>query len=84
MGRITLDEFSDGLKTYMEELGEVSDKANAAFASVGNLNELQTSNKESLIGAMNELYTNVENLNSELTRCINEIAGLINDTIDQI
>ena len=62
MGRITIDNLSASLKTYMQTLGlteeQVIEVVNRALAE-NSTEELQTDNK-TIVGAINELFQNVD------------------------
>ena len=87
MGHITLNELSDSLKTYLQELGESTGDVNSE--TIGDLANLTTTDKSNIVAAINELCANINELNADLTALntsiseqLNQAATVINETID--
>ena len=86
-GRINLDNISDDFKSYLQGLGLTEEQVNEAITvAVGNKNNLQTENKDSLVDAINEVFQRGDNVKNKLVdKLISEGSDVsTNNTFDEL
>ena len=71
MAKITIEELSDSLKEHLSELGLTEEQVNSLVQNkLGDLSNLETANKNSIVEAINELFQRGNNVKQNLVEAL--------------